>query len=248
MQKRGTAALWVWVIYGLLLAMTTGVFLLFRDAWLLPQWWLSLGALGAVETVALIYTLILLARGGQAGRRVPGYAASGAVIALYGAAVFIHIMVFGLGLGLSAINYMLVHLITLIAAMILLIVTGLFTRHAAGSEGKTRAALQDWKQVQFSILKLKQNLDTWRHTSHEPLRLRLTKLEEELRFSDPISHPVVFDTERRMLEQISLLSDSVRLLPSKENSEQTMEHIYGLIEDVSHTLAQRNMELKGAKS
>ncbi|GEM_PF-1686930 len=248
MQKRGSAALWVWVIYGLLLAMTTGIFLLFREAWLLPQWWLSLGAMGAVETMALLYTLTLLARGGQAGRMVPGYAASGAVIVLYGGVVLFHILFFGLWLDLPAMKYLLVHLITLIGAVILLIVTGLFTRHTAGSEGQTRAALQDWRQMQLSVLKVKQSLDTWRHPSHEPLRLRLTKLEEELRFSDPISHPAVADTERRMLEQLSLLSDSVRLLPTKEDPDPTMQHIYGLIEDISHSLTQRNMELKGAKS
>ncbi|MNI72976.1 hypothetical protein D3C73_1289480 [compost metagenome] len=76
----------------------------------------------------------------------------------------------------------------------------------------------------------------------------LMNLEEQFKYSDPISDPAMYETEDVISQQISLLHDHVALLlvlqePPADWKEQTE----GLAESIAGTLQRRNQELAALK-
>lgn len=234
-------------IYVLIALATCAVFMF---PWMQPintYWAISLAAALLVETTAFVYVRLMLSAGQRASAQAPAYMAYGTILVLAGVAVIVHIVVFWKLLQVSILTYSLIQGITFLLLLALLIVVRVFAGYSQNQESSVRQHVQFIKQLQLQVLKMKQDLATWRYPEHEEIKSLLDKLEENLRYSDPVSHHQMFAREQHLVDQINLLADSVRLLPAAGDPGPALQHIRKLAWDTINGLELRNVELASLK-
>jgi len=111
-----------------------------------------------------------------------------------------------------------------------------------------RRSLQAFRQHQSEINEIRGLASSWKDPESETLVKMLNKLQDQFKFSDPVSDSSLYATEDIMHQQISLLHDHVKLLiMTNEPHENWQAEINEMADGIKATLERRNRELAALK-
>lgn len=170
------------------------------------------------------------------------------ITGVYASAVIIAAVLLDWGLQLQPLIYMTVQLTLLLAGIALLAVTGLYGRNAAAGERRSADAARAHRQHQAELQDIRELAGSWRNPGAPWLTELVAGLEEQFRYSDPLTRPDLHDTEDMLTRQISLLHDQVALLLALRDPGSDWENTASeLADSISGTLQRRNRELAALK-
>lgn len=248
MNKRKTYTYHITVIYAVALILTLFSFLGFGFSESLFRFVISLTAVLLAESVVYGYCVFWLrATGGM--QHTPPVVLSGAIITgIYAASVFASAIIFDWLLEVPSSWYAAVQLLILIVAVISLLVVGVYGWNAGAQEQQIKKSLQAFQRHRNDLAAIKATVGTWKNPDTEQLVKLLNVLEDEFKFSDPVSDPSLYATEDILRQQISLLNDHIELLlAATEPQVDWQVEINGMTESINATLQRRNRELTALK-
>ncbi|AIQ54384.1 hypothetical protein [Paenibacillus sp. FSL R7-0331] len=248
MHKKRSYTGFVSLIYAAAAVLTCAAFILPGFAESRGRFITSLLSVLAAESAVYGYSLFWLRSAGK-NRHTPPVLISGAwVTAAYAAAVCIAAAMLDWGLQLPPRLYMTVQLVIMLISVALLGSVVLYGHRAAAGERRTADAVRAHRQHQAELRDIRELAGGWRHPGAEWLAELIGGLEEQFRYSDPLSRPELYDTEEMLTRQISLLHDQVALLLALQDPgsgwEGTAAELAG---SITGTLQRRNRELAALK-
>ncbi len=208
----------------------------------------SMIALLTAESAVYAYSLFWLRTVGTAKRTPPVLLSGALIMAVYTVVVFFSTIVLDWMLALQPYWYAGEQLIVLILSAIALGAIGLYGWNAGVQEQRAADASRSLRLHLMEINEIGTVARTWNNPGAEELKQLLMDLEEQFKYSDPISDPAMYETEDVISQQISLLHDHIALLlvlqePPADWKKQTE----GLAESIAGTLQRRNQELAALK-
>ncbi|MCC3372647.1 hypothetical protein [Cohnella sp. REN36] len=231
-------------IYVLALIVTVAVLLLFGLPLFRPgHFAFSLGSLLIAETAAYFYSRYMSTLNRRFGKLVPGYLGYGTIVFLYFVASVVIILVFSVYLDVSTRSYALIHVIALALAGILAGFVAFSVNNAQEQEDEAAEAVQWVSGMLLSISSAKLHLNGVGDAAAAPLKRSVDELEEKVRYSDPVSHPSMRETDELLLQQVKLLSDDILLLGAGFDVAEQSEPLARRVGQLMNEVMLRNQQL-----
>ncbi|MBN3524074.1 hypothetical protein [Paenibacillus apiarius] len=244
-MKQDTQYNWITTaIFLTILTVTVALFFTFseidtRDL----SWWLSLGSLVLAELLSYLFSFKLLKGGPEFKAAVPAYLSLGTVLFFYDLAVLIHIVLFWIILDVSAQAYLWIQLLTFAVALVIALLLGLSKVFVGRLVTDERMRLQSMKQLQLVVHGARLELEGWEHAERETMLELLRKLEEQVKYSDPVSLPAMVLEEAQLMEKANRLEAGVRSAVRERHTLYSAEELRGMIQDLSNAIRLRNEQL-----
>lgn len=236
--------------YVLAIVLTTALLFLIGLPFMgLGQLWISFVALAVGETA--LFGLVMY-RYGYTDRKRPDIMLTGflpyiAITIVYLITVTVLILL-AIMTAISVFSYLLLHIILLAAIGIASGFIALFARYVRNQEQDAQA---QWvKLMRIIMVEIKQYLALWNGSEKDQLKSAFDELEEQVRYSDPVSIPDLAPMELDLLEQARQLAASVRNLThtSDDAAEATAAGLVAQIREMTSRVTLRNEQLLQAKS
>ncbi|CAH0122237.1 hypothetical protein PAE9249_04785 [Paenibacillus sp. CECT 9249] len=202
---------------------------------------ISIGALIVAESAIYGVILYSLLHSRRFQKQVPGFLGYGTVAVLYFLAAFVIVLLFSPFH--SVFSYFIIHAIAFMAAAILFGVVAVCVKYIERQEQDTKVQTQLIKEMQLTISAAKRNLEMCDVKQSDLLRKLVHQLEEKVKYSDPVTHASLFETDQLLLEQMRELEDRFRLLNEVEEPYEETAKLGRSIEHIEHLLEQRNRRL-----
>lgn len=228
-------------IFAIILIVTLSLFFSFsetdtRDA----SWWLSLSALVLAEVISYGFVFHMIESGHEFKASVPAYMSLAAVITIYDAAVLLHIVLFWLIFDIPFKIYLFIHILTLAAMLIVGLLLGMAKIFIRSQEADEQIRIQSMKQLYIILHGARMELDSCQHADCDTLRELLCSLEEQLKYSDPISHPALVLEEAELMEKVRQLDSGVRSFVRERPTLHSSDELRQLMLDIAKILRLRN--------
>lgn len=236
------------VVYASAIAVTVFSFLILGFSESLLRFVISLVAVLVAESAAYAYSLFWLKAAGSISHTPPVLISGAFITVLYSAAVFVSVFILDGVLEIPALWYGVEQLLLIVGGIIGLGAVGLYGWNAAMQERKTETAIHSHGQHLLELKEIGVLARSWKHP--EALRLveTIDSIEDQFKYSDPVSSPDLTATEDIISQQLSLLHDQVSLLLALHEAPSDWEtEINELIEGIAGTLKRRNRELAALK-
>lgn len=248
MNKRKTYTRIITAIYAVTLILTVLSFLVLGYSESQFRFVISILAVLLAESVVYGYCLFWLRAASNIQLTSPVVISGAIITCIYAISVFVSAIVFDWVLEVPPSWYAAVQLVILIIGMIGLAITGLYGRNAGAQEQQSKRSLQGFKRYQSDLAAINELVGTWKNPESEQLVELLNTLEDNFRFSDPVSDPSLCATEDIMCQQISLLNDHVELLLATDIPHVGwLAEINEMTDNINATLQRRNRELLALK-
>lgn len=248
MNKRKTYTRIITAIYAVTLILTVLSFLVLGYSESQFRFVISILAVLLAESVVYGYCLFWLRAASNIQLTSPVVISGAIITCIYAISVFVSAIVFDWVLEVPPSWYAAVQLVILIIGMIGLAIAGLYGRNAGAQEQQSKRSLQGFKRYQSDLAAINELVGTWKNPESEQLVELLNTLEDNFRFSDPVSDPSLYATEDIMCQQISLLNDHVELLLATDIPHVGwLAEINEMTDNINATLQRRNRELLALK-
>lgn len=236
------------IIFLILAIVTVTLFFIFSEPGIRDlSWWLSLGTLVLAEGLSYMYFARFLKGGHEFKAAVPMYLAVGTVLILYDIAVLLHIVLFWMMMKVSAGAYLAIHLLTLAAALIIALFLGMAKMFIRRQETDEQGRLQSMKRLQLVVQAARMELEAWQHEERGMMTELLRKLEEQVKYSDPVSLPAMVLEEAQLMDKADRLETGVRSAVRDEHTLYSPEELRSMIQDLSKAIRLRNEQLASLK-
>ncbi|MEF7442683.1 hypothetical protein V4V36_30740 [Paenibacillus lautus] len=215
-----------------------------------PNSWISGLAVGCAEAAVLLFIGVVIGRGKAASSSTPFYIAAGIIISIYTVSVVLEVILLGYLFKLPVSSYFMIHLITLSGFFVVLGLVSLAAKYAGAQERKENDHLAVKRETVAWIGAIRSKLSELPGENIPSLERQIAELEETLRYSDPISHPSLYEEEQLIQQKIALLEDQVTLIgeAEAEQRKELAEQTAPLIRDILRTVQDRNTVLLKAKA
>lgn len=227
------------IIYACALMLTVALLFWVDLPFLRPNHlWISLEALALAETAVYGTVIYGITQKERNGNLSIGYSTFVTVSMFYLVAVVIIIVLFSLLFDVSVRSYILIHIIAFAVA-------GVAAGLAALAAGKSvedddiTVQTQHMQNMQYALRDAVRQL---RGREEAELLRDLERLEEKVRFSDPVSHPTMLDDDHRLVTEAERLAADIRSyveLPERVETDSFSRRI----RDLSDLLIDRNERL-----
>ncbi|WP_127587074.1 hypothetical protein [Paenibacillus koleovorans] len=189
------------------------------------------------------FVLFWLSDGRQAYRSFWTYIVTGTIVALYATAVLGEIVLFWLIGKTPLSSYTYIHLITAAVAAIGVIITRMIGRSMKENELDTKESQQLFRLLQSKLMAIRSDLEDLEQEQYVELRRLMAELEEQAKYSDPVSHASLAYQEENMLwqaEELQRWVDGLNKNPERLESDATPRL---LISRIRSDLKKRNEQL-----
>jgi len=211
------------------------------------SWWLSFGSLMMAGVISYLFCMSMLVHLSKHKDEVPMNLSMGAIAFIYNIAVLVHIVLFWLVLDVSEKLYMWIHIITFALAFILALLIGL-TRLSVGRLQKDESnRMQFKKRLQLVLHGARLELEGWEHAERDVLLEQMGKLEEQVKYSDPLSVPAMVLEEGQIMDQAARLEEGVRSMVRDRNTVYSADELRDMIRQLSNGMKLRNEQLAALK-
>ncbi|WP_040952615.1 hypothetical protein [Gorillibacterium massiliense] len=235
------------LLFTTVIVLTAGIFI--GTSWgYLPSryWWISLVLLFAAEVLAYGSILFVIRSSRRAKGAVPAAVPYITISVLYAAAVLFHIVVFWLIIHVPFRTYMIIHFVTVAAAVAALAVTAIQHRYVKEQQDEQEARTDLFKQTQGKLQNALYLLQARSLPGEAGLKSKLAQLQDKARYSDPVSHPSLVAIEESLFWQSNELEKWIR--SSAAGSTEAKEELpLQLIADMDVELEKRNRQLIALK-
>lgn len=207
------------------------------------SFWISLFVSCIALTAIWGYAVYIIRNLDQVKRFVPGYTAIGTVLVVYFAAVIIYSLFTNVA-HVALRGYLLVHVLTMVSAIILVGLIMIWLRSVEDRELDTQSQVVHLQQIEMALQELERKLGSLEVTGIEEVRRQVAELIENVRYSDPVTPKAVMYTDHQLLADIQLLSQQMH------DKGQPLEAnwISQRIADLQNRLSARNQQVLMAKS
>lgn len=248
MQKNRSYTGIVSLLYAAVVIITVFSFMTLGFSESLLRFGVTLLSVLASETAVYGYTIFWLRTARHTRFTSPVLISGACITATYAAVVFVSAALFDWVLELHPFFYAAEQLAVLIISALVLGAVGVYGRNAAAEERRNVETTRIHRQHQAELQDIRELAGTWRYPGAEWLAELVAGLEEQFRYSDPVSIPSLFATEDMLTQQISLLHDQVTLLMALQDPGSNWEDSASeLAESIAGTLQRRNRELAALK-
>lgn len=207
--------------------------------------WVSLAAMFLAETALWRYCLFMIRNMKDVKAFLPGYLSLGVVIAAYLFAVGIYS--FGGTYVLSVEWYIVVHILTLVAALIVAGLIILFIRSARNHEQDIQFHTVKLNEIEMALKEIHRKTKSLHLTQMEEIDSLIYRLIEKVRYSDPITPDSLLYLNQQLMNSINTLDIELTGVQSGDH-DITYEMMVQYINDVHHRLVARNEQVLQAKS
>lgn len=209
---------------------------------------ITLFAVLLAESVVYGYCVFWLRTAGSVKQTPPVLLSGAFITGAYALIVFVSAIVLDWLLEVPPLLYAVEQLLVLLVAGIALAAIGIYGWNAGKEEEQDRRSLQSFKRHLNELTEIRELAKTWEYPESGQLVQVLSLLQDEFKYSDPVSDPSLYATEDIMHQQISLLRDHAELLiATKEPHESWQTEINEMAESIKATLQRRNRELATLK-
>lgn len=202
--------------------------------------WVSLGALILAETVMWQYVSYWINHNERVKKNIPGFLALGAVIAAYLIAVFVYSFFAGIADRFLS-GLVLLHILTLTIAVLLGGTVLLFLNYALKSDDTTQAQLIHLYEIESGLKSLLMSIEAYGEAETGEIKAVLTKLIEQVRFSDPVVPDSLAYLDKDLLFRIDMLKEELQQGEQKQSF--TPESVLLRLQELKHLLDDRNARL-----
>ncbi|MEQ7052826.1 hypothetical protein ABN764_19470 [Paenibacillaceae sp. P-4] len=207
------------------------------------SWWLSFGSLMMAGLISYLFCMSMLVHLSKHKDEVPMNLSMGAIAFIYNIVVLVHIVLFWLVLDIPEKLYMWIHIITFAVAFILALLIGL-TRISVGRLQQDESnRMQFKKRLQLSLHGARLELESWENPERDMLLEQVNKLEEQVKYSDPISVPTMVLEEGQIMDQAARLEEGVRSMVRDRNTVYSADELRDMIRQLSNGMKLRNEQL-----
>lgn len=211
------------------------------------SWRLSLGSLMVAGVISYLFCMSVLVHLSKHKDEVPMNLSMGAIAFICNIAVLVHVVLFWLVLDVPEKVYMWIHIITFAVAFILTLLIGL-TRLSVGRLQKDESnRMQFKKRLQLVLHGARLELEGWKDAERDELLDLMRKLEEQVKYSDPMSVPAMVLEEGQLMEQADRLEAGVRSVVRERNTVYTADELRDMIRKLSNGIKLRNEQLAELK-
>ncbi|ASA23754.1 hypothetical protein [Paenibacillus donghaensis] len=246
-QRRSYAAI-ITIIYTAVILLTLVSFFLLGFSESLVRFVISLAAVLLGESITYGYSIYWLRTAAGGGGKSPVLISGAYIIAIYIAVVLLLVVILDRLLHIPAAGYAAAQLLVMIAGISSLAATAFYGRNATAQENKAEGASRSFRRHRDELEEIRRLARSWKHTGAERLLKLLHGLEENFKYSDPVSNAALYATEDLLRQQISLLHDQVELLLAAGEPQTDWEETFGEMADsINATLQRRNRELAALK-
>ncbi|NOJ69926.1 hypothetical protein [Paenibacillus alvei] len=248
-MKRVLQLKWITTaIFFILAAVTAGLFFGLSEADSRGfSWWLSLGSLMLAGLICYLFCMNVLFHLSKHKDEVPLNLSIMAIAFMYNIAVLIHIVLFWLVMDVPEKMYMWIHIITFAAAFILALLIGL-TRVSVGRLQREESyRVQAMKRLLLVVQGARLELEGWKDAERDGLVELMRKLEEQVKYSDPMSVPAMVLEEGQLMEQADRLEAGVQSVVRERNTVYSADELRDMIRKLSNGIKLRNEQLANLK-
>lgn len=217
-----------------------------RQGYASARWWLTAVVIAAAGIALIRQTAGLFGRERERDFSVPAYLPRLVLTAFYGVAVLIAAIVGWGFLQLAFMRYLILHLLVLALFLGALAVAEGYRRHHAAERDEERVRTDPLRRIRRSVESAAVCLESRALPEEAELLRDIRALCEQLRYSDPVSHPSLVSRESDLLWQAEQLEACVRGRDAA-NPQGNRELAARFIQDIAAELSKRNRELLAVK-
>ncbi|MCM3698973.1 hypothetical protein [Paenibacillus macerans] len=202
--------------------------------------WISLGALILAETVMWKYVSYWINHHERVKKNIPGFVALGTVAAAYLIAVFVYSFFAGIADRFLS-GLVLLHILTLTIAVLLGGTILLFLNYALKSDDTTQAQVIHLYELESGLKSLLMSIEAYGEAEAGEIKAVLTKLIEQVRFSDSVVPDALAYLDQDLLFRIDMLKEEL----GQAGKEQSLaaESVLLRLQELKQLLDDRNARL-----
>lgn len=236
------------ILYLVVAAVTLACFAVFRGhAASGVPFWVSLGAVLLAETALWLYASHIVRNLERVKRSVPAWLALGTVLGAY----FVLTVVYSLLTALADYAlpyYLLLHLITLAAAVVIGALLMLFTRSTEIREHETRTHISGLQEIEFSLRQLQDQAAMLNGPGKRQLEEAIAEFIESVRYSDPVTPDSIAGQDLMLLEELRNLNEIAASMGRTGGQDQELGPIIDQVRQLRRKWKLRNERLLALKS
>jgi len=209
--------------------------------------WVSLGAVLLAETALWLYASHIVRHPGSVKRMVPAWLALGVVLAAY----FVLTLVYSLLTALAEYflpYYLLLHLITLAAAVVIGALLLLFARSTEKSEREVRTHVSGLREIEFSLRQLQDSVALMNGPGKQQLEQTIAEFIESVRYSDPVTPDAIAGQDLMLLEELRNLNEIAASMSRTPGQDHELGPIFDQVRRLRQKWKLRNERLLALKS
>ncbi|WP_410768513.1 hypothetical protein [Fontibacillus sp. BL9] len=240
MKRHGSII--AFVLYLVAVVSTLTVYITLHDGFTYsPSFWISLVAIILAETALWIYVRYWINQPDKVKRIIPGYLAMGIVILAYLTAVLCYSFFAGIA-DLALRWFMLLHVLTCAAAIIVGGAILLFLKYANADESDTRSQIVNLHTIESALKELLLKVQSRNEPQNEEMKSIITKLIEKVHYSDPVMPSDIQYLDQQLLYQIQLIHEEM-ISRAEGVQDPSPEDMLQRLQDIQHHLTLRNEQL-----
>ncbi|KFN09136.1 Uncharacterised protein [Paenibacillus macerans] len=241
LRRYAAASLIVLILYLVGLVSTISVFAIIRQGRMDSfSAWISLGALILAETVMWQYVTYWINHNERVKRNIPGFLALGTIAAAYLIAVFVYSFIAGID-GRFLSGLVLLHILTLTIAVLLGGAVLLFLNYTLKSDETTQSQLIHLYEIESGLKSLLMKIEAYGEAGTGDIKSFLTKLIEQVRFSDPVVPDTLAYLDQDLLFRIDMLKEELQ--QGEKEQRLAPESVLLRLQELKHLLDDRNARL-----
>ncbi len=248
-RNRGIAI--IALLYGLTLLVTIISFILLGNVLIADsRFWISLAALLLAETLFWSLAGWGALRGERFASTVPAYMGQLVTAGLYAILVIVYTLIFWLLFNLGALFYGWLQLTTFVVAVGVIALISWFMQSERYIDSQERLQKLSIHDIRQGLGEAGLHIRSWQEPYRSEVSRLLSELEENVRFSDPVTHPAIWKEEEQLTDEIRQLRERMMQAPAGDQQQinRQLEQLRQHFQAAHDILRQRNTRLAASKS
>lgn len=239
------------LLYGVILTITViGFFLLASFHILDVRFWVSLATVVLAETIVWSLAGWGALRAEQFKKTVPAFLGLVVVAVTYQALTIMYAVLLWLVIAVPTSLYIWIQLITFGAVFVIGGLLIWFMQTECGIDKEERMQMLGIQEIRSILRESNLQLKGWQEPYRSELKQLFVQLEENVRFSDPVTHPDIWQEEEQLVNEVRRLQEQMMQTPIEDEHKavqqiQQLKSVFGSVQDL---LQQRNRKLITVKS
>lgn len=239
------------LLYGVILTITViGFFLLASFHILDVRFWVSLATVVLAETIVWSLAGWGALRAEQFKKTVPAFLGLVVVAITYQALTIMYAVLLWLVIAVPTSLYIWIQLITFGAVFVIGGLLIWFMQTERGIDKEERMQMLGIQEIRSILNESNLQLKGWQEPYRSELKQLFVQLEENVRFSDPVTHPDIWQEEEQLVNEVRRLQEQMMQTPIEDEHKavQQIQHLKSVFGSVQDLLQQRNRKLITVKS
>lgn len=239
------------LLYTVIVAITVVGFLLLASFHILDvRFWVSLATIILAETMVWSLAGWGALRAEQFKQTIPAFMGLAVIAVIYQTLTIAYAVLLWLVMSVPTGLYIWIECITFGAVFVIGGLLIWFMQTERGLDKEERLQMLTIQDIRAILRESNLQLAGWEEPYRSELRQLLINLEENVRFSDPVTHPDIWEEEEQLVNEVRRLQEQMTQIQIQDEHKaaqqiQNLKSVFGSVQDL---LQQRNRKLITVKS